>query len=74
MLQFIHMLEKINYNFRLTIHTALNMNEEMKIVDDNGNDEELTIKAVTIMIMIGWAAFFSAWMMNIAFYLVKEII
>ena len=49
------------------------MNDEMKIVDDNGKHEELTIKAVTIMIMLGWATFFSAWMMNIAFYLVQEI-
>ena len=49
------------------------MNDEMKIVDDNGKHEELTIKAVTFMIMLGWAAFFSAWMMNIAFYLVQEI-
>ena len=57
----------------MTIHTALNMNDEMKIVDDNGKHEELTIKAVTIMIMLGWATFFSAWMMNIAFYLVQEI-
>ena len=40
----------------------------MKIVDDNGDARNLPPSTVKTMIGVGWAAFVSAWIINIAFY------
>ena len=43
----------------------------MKIVDDNGVAQDLTPATVQSMIGAGWAAFVTAWIINIAFYKVS---
>ena len=48
--------------------TAGMIHEDMKIVDDNGDDHDLPPATVKTMIGAGWAAFVLAWIINIAFY------
>ena len=52
--------------------TAGMIHEDMKIVDDNGDDHDLPPATVKTMIGAGWAAFVSAWIINIAFYKVSN--
>ena len=42
--------------------------EDMMLIDVHGNPHKMTRDQVTTMIIIGWVAFFSAWMMNILYY------
>ena len=42
--------------------------DEMTLIDVHGNPHKLTQKQVTNLIIIGWAAFFSSWIMNILYY------
>ena len=58
----------LNIYFRLTISTADKIHDNMKIVDDNGDAQDLPPATVKTMIGAGWAAFVSAWIINIAFY------
>ena len=44
------------------------MNPEMKLIDVNGDPHRLTPDQVTKMIIVGWAAFMLAGVMNIAYY------
>ena len=44
------------------------MSPEMKLIDVNGNPHRLTPQQVITMIIVGWAAFLLAGMMNIAYY------
>ena len=60
--------KKLNIYFRLTISTAEKIHDDMKIVDDNGDAQDLPPVTVQTMIGAGWAAFVSAWIINIAFY------
>ena len=54
--------------FRLTASTVAYMNPEMKLIDVNGDPHRLTPDQVTKMIIVGWAAFMLAGVMNIAYY------
>ena len=58
-------------DFSLTIHTVKKIHDDMKIVDDNGDARNLPPATVKTMIGVGWAAFVSAWIINIAFYKVN---
>ena len=58
---------------RLTIFTVHKIHDNMKIVDDNGDAQDLPPATVKTMIGVGWAAFVSAWIINIAFYKVSYI-
>ena len=62
----------IKIYFRLTISTAGKIHDDMKIVDDNGDAQDLPPATVQTMIGVGWAAFVSAWIINIAFYKVSN--
>ena len=42
--------------------------EDMMLIDVHGNPHKMTRDQVTTIIIIGWVAFFSAWMMNILYY------
>ena len=52
----------------MTISTIVNVTEEMKLIDVNGNPHVMTPHQVSVMITIGWVSFLSAWVMNILFY------
>ena len=54
--------------FRLTASTVAYMSPEMKLIDVNGDPHRLTPDQVTTMIIVGWAAFLLAGVMNIAYY------
>ena len=55
--------------FRLTVATLANATlEEMTLIDVHGNPHIMTQTHVINMIIIGWAAFFSSWIMNILYY------
>ena len=60
-------------DFSLIIHTVNKIHDDMKIVDDNGDDHNLLPVTVKTMIGVGWGAFVSAWIINIAFYKVSYI-
>ena len=55
---------------RLTIQTSLNLGDDLKLRDDSGAERHLATSTVTAMMAIGWAAFFLAWIINVAFYVV----
>ena len=57
---------------RLTIHTSLNLGDDLKLRDDSGAEHPLATSTVTAMMAIGWAAFFLAWIINVAFYVVWQ--
>ena len=46
----------------------INVTDEMKLIDVNGNPHMMTPHQVRVMIIIGWVSFLSAWVMNILFY------
>ena len=46
----------------------VNVTDEMKLIDVNGNPHVMTPRQVGVMIIIGWASFLLAWIMNIMFY------
>ena len=46
----------------------VNVTDEMKLIDVNGNPHVMTPRQVSVMIIIGWASFLFAWIMNIMFY------
>ena len=54
--------------FRLTASTVAYMKPEMKLIDVNGDPHRLTPDQVITMIIVGWAAFLLAGVMNIAYY------
>ena len=60
-------------DFSLTIHTVHKIHDDMKIVDDDGDAQDLLPATVKTMIGVGWAAFATAWIINIAFYKVSYI-
>ena len=62
----------LNIYFRLTISTAEKIHDDMQLVDDNGDAQDLPPATVQTMIGAGWAAFVSAWIINIAFYKVSN--
>ena len=68
-----HFLFQCYLYFRLTISTADKIHDNMKIVDDNGDAQDLPPATVQTMIGAGWAAFISAWIINIAFYKVSNL-
>ena len=41
---------------------------EMTLIDVHGNPHIMTQTQVTNMLLIGWAAFLSSWIMNILYY------
>ena len=53
---------------RLTISTLVNVTDDMKLIDVNGNPHVMTPHQVSVMIIIGWVSFLCAWIMNILFY------
>ena len=46
----------------------VNVTDEMKLIDVNGNPHVMTPSQVSAMIIIGWTSFLFAWIMNIMFY------
>ena len=44
------------------------MTPNMRLIDVNGLEHELTEHHVRMMITIGWLTFLAAWVMNICFY------
>ena len=56
----------------MTIQTALNLGDDLKLRDDSGDEHPLATSTVTAMMAIGWAAFFLAWIINVAFYVVWQ--
>ena len=46
----------------------VNVTDEMKLIDVNGNPHVMTPRQVSVMIIIGWTSFLFAWIMNIMFY------
>ena len=50
--------------------TEVSLTDDMKLIDINGNSHELTKFQVRVLILTGWLAFLSAWIMNILFYMV----
>ena len=42
----------------------------MTLIDVHGNPHIMTQTQVTSLIIIGWAAFFSSWIMNILYYMI----
>ena len=46
----------------------VNVTDEMKLIDVNGNPHVMTPSQVSVMIIIGWTSFLLAWIMNIMFY------
>ena len=54
--------------FRLTVAILAYVTPKMTLIDVHGNPHIMTQTQVTSLIIIGWVAFFSAWMMNILYY------
>ena len=50
--------------------TEVSLTDDMKLIDVNGNSHELTKLQVRMIILTGWLAFLSSWIMNILFYMV----
>ena len=40
----------------------------MKITDIYGNDHDLSLLHVIVMLAVGWACFLGSWLVNIAYY------
>ena len=54
--------------FRLTITTEIFMTDDMKLIDVNGYEHDLTKRQVRIMYMLGFSAFILSSIMNLCFY------
>ena len=50
--------------------TEVSLTDDMKLIDVNGNSHELTKFQVRMIILTGWLAFISSWIVNILFYTV----
>ena len=53
---------------RLTISTCMRITDNMKLIDVNGFEHEITRHHINMMMAVGWASFFLAWILNIVYY------
>ena len=42
----------------------VNVKDQMKLIDVNGNPHVMTPRQVSVMIIIGWASFLLAWIVD----------
>ena len=65
---FFQNLSNFMYDFRLLVSTALNLSDNMEIIDVNGRHHPLTQYQVLMMLVIGWVSFILSWLSNIIYY------
>ena len=46
----------------------MQITDNMKLVDVNGFEHEITRHHINMMMVVGWISFFLAWILNIVYY------